>query len=212
MQYPKHRTVVIVSRFLFAALTTLAIIVQFAVAAQKPNFNPVNFFSFFTIESNIIAAIVLAVGGWAMLTGVRAAWWDTLRGGATTFMVITGIIYILLLSGMEEALQTTLPWANLVLHYILPVVMLLDWSMNPPNKRLSLKQVGVWLLFPVVYAIYSLLRGPLVNWYPYPFLDPRPEGYVPVFVSMLGIGVATVIICLVIKATGNYQVRNLKKT
>jgi len=32
---------------------------------------------------------------------------------------------------------------------------------------------------------YTLVRGPVVGWYPYPFLDPRERGYLHVAVSSI---------------------------
>ena len=37
----------------------------------------------------------------------------------------------------------------------------------------------LWLLFPAIYLAGTLIRGPMVDWYPYPFLDPRGEGGFP---------------------------------
>jgi len=31
----------------------------------------------------------------------------------------------------------------------------------------------IFLVYPVAYGAYSLIRGPIVDWYPYPFLDPQ---------------------------------------
>jgi hypothetical protein len=51
--------------------------------------------------------------------------------------------------------------------------------------RIALSQAMVWLAFPVVYLVYSLIRGPIVDWYPYPFLDPGHNGYGAVAVTSL---------------------------
>jgi len=101
---------------------------------------------------------------------------DMWRGASTLYMVITGIVYALLLSGLEESLQTPIPWVNFVLHYAFPVIVLLDWFIDRPAYKITLKQGLVWLIFPIAYAIYSLIRGAMTGWYPYPFLNPVIEG------------------------------------
>jgi len=54
----------------------------------------------------------------------------------------------------------------------------------------------LWLLFPAIYLAGTLIRGPMVDWYHYPFLDPRGEGGFPsvapysvgVLILFLGVG------------------------
>ncbi len=41
---------------------------------------------------------------------------------------------------------------------------------------LRAKQLPVWFIFPLGYLLYSLIRGPIAHWYPYPFLNPDKAG------------------------------------
>jgi uncharacterized membrane protein len=156
----------------FGLLTLVAVIVQLA---SSPNV--VNFFSFFTIQSNIIAAAVLLVG--AVVVPANSRTWDLVRGAAAIYMVLTGVIYNTLLAGLEESLQTTIPWVNVVLHIVVPLVMLIDFILIPPAHAISWREAMVWSLYPLVYFIYTLTRGAVVDWYPYPFLDPQKDGGYP---------------------------------
>lgn len=165
-------------RAFFALLVVVAIIVQFADAARRPGFRPLNFFSFFTIESNILAAAVFAFGAIAQWRGKKPGpRFAVLRGAAVLYMVTTGIVYNVLLSGLEDSLQTPLGWVNVVLHDLFPLAVLLDWLADLPRTRIAHRKVLLWLIFPAIYAAYSLVRGPIAHWYPYPFLDPRTHGY-----------------------------------
>jgi hypothetical protein len=146
-----------------------------------------NFFSFFTIESNILAAILLLMLGILGLKGGRQKS-DLLRGAVTLCMTMTGIIYVLLLSGSPN-LQLTLPWVNMVLHYIMPVAILIDWLVSPPTKAISYKKALIWITFPIAYVLYSFIRGAFINWYPYPFLNPIQNGWPYVIVMSLVIAV-----------------------
>ena len=147
-------------RMFFALLVFTAVIVQLNDTLQTGR-SAANFFSFFTIESNILAAFVLLILGCAhLITPNRklGATLEFIRGGATLYMTMTGVIYIILLSGYQQELQTTIPWVNAVLHYIMPVVMLVDWLIHPPAKAISYKKALWWLLYPVAYLLYSLIR------------------------------------------------------
>jgi hypothetical protein len=135
-----------------------------------------NFFSFFTIQSNLLSALLLIVIGSYVLLGKSGRTVAYLRGALTLYMTMTGVIYVLLLSGYEHDLQTTIPVVNIILHYVAPAYVLLDWLAFPP-KKLSFRPALVWLAYPLFYLAYSLVRGAFVDWYPYPFINPTVSGW-----------------------------------
>jgi hypothetical protein len=148
----------------------------------------VNFFSFFTIDSNVGAVVVFVIGAVLLIRGVNdPRWFAILRASVTSYMVVTFIVYNLLLRGIELPQGTTLPWSNEVLHVVAPLLIVLDWVFAPGRRRLEWKDLRVIVAFPIIWVIYTLIRGPLAynetahkpTWYPYPFLDPStaPEGY-----------------------------------
>lgn len=163
-------------RLLFAALGLTGLGMLYAVL-QGGSFNAGNFFSFFTIQANLLAAFTLLVTGVAALRSDGRDRFVTLRGFATLAMTLTGVIYFLLLRGLEEQLQIPVPWVNTVLHYVIPMAMLADWLLVPPSKSVAFRRALAWVLFPALYVPYSLVRGALVGWYPYPFLDADVQGY-----------------------------------
>ncbi|GAA2184814.1 hypothetical protein GCM10009785_34210 [Brooklawnia cerclae] len=192
------RIAVVVLRLAVAAGIVAAILGQLltslgywrdVVGISDPTIQLVSFFSFFTIESNILAVGVLVAG--AVLLLMRRdedpPWFLRFRLCVVTYMVTTGVVYNLLLRGIALPQGTTLGWSNEVLHVVGPVWMLLDWLFAPGRARLRWRSTWLVIVFPVAWAIYTLIRGPLVHdvvqqrayWYPYPFLDPNlaPEGY-----------------------------------
>lgn len=204
----KHVAYPVVSwlRIGFGLLALLAIVVQLAQTMQNGN-SVVNFFSFFTIESNILAALVLLIIGFGALAGAKAQRsFAFIRGAATLYMVITGIVFALLLAGLEQRLQVTIPWVNIVLHYIMPVVLLLDWLLFPPKFRFSFAQTLGWLIFPLLYLIYTLVRGSFVAWYPYPFLDVSQVGWVSVSIMSVVIAVGALGLAWVLGLRTRYKI------
>ena len=119
---------------------------------MKP-FNPVNFFSFFTIESNILVACILLLSSIGTATFGRSEQFGVLLWCSDCIHTYDWTHLFLLLRGLEESLQTAIPWVNTVLHYIMPIAMLLDWILNPPNKKITWKQAASWLLFPFLRFI-----------------------------------------------------------
>ncbi|MCA9327271.1 Pr6Pr family membrane protein [Candidatus Saccharibacteria bacterium] len=185
-----NRYTITVYRIGFGLLTLTALAFQLVYGLQHiANFAAANYFSFFTIESNLFATIVFFVGAMKVWRGEKSsAGFDMLRGAAVLYMTMTGIIYSLLLAGTD--VQTPLPWVNAVLHYIFPVVVLVDWLVIPPAEKITWKQSLWWLVFPIAYLGYSLVRGSLTNWYPYPFLNVHQHGYANVLVNAVFVAAA----------------------
>lgn len=102
---------------------------------------------------------------------------QVIRGGVTLYMLMTGVIFAILLAGLENVRLTAVPWDNLVLHYVMPFVLVIDWLMSPPKEEITQKESLTWIVVPVAYVVYTLMRGSLVDWYPYPFLNPTLSSY-----------------------------------
>jgi hypothetical protein len=185
-----RRWFLITYKVFFAGLIIAAIITQLKHSLALDGFSIVNFFSYFTIQSNIFAAVML------LMTADLLFWkrkrdheQEMLRGAAALYMVVTGIVYALLLS--DAKVQITLPWVNDVLHRILPLVMLFDWLYDGPQKKILPKQSLLWLIYPVIYLIYTLTRGPFAHdWYPYPFINVAEHGYAAVLTNSIVLAVA----------------------
>ncbi len=159
-------------RLFFALLILSAVIGQFYFKFNIPGFNIVSFFSYFTILSNIFAAFVLFI----LTIRPHIKHFEKIRGAAVFYMAITGVVYAVLLSRYEGTPGLMLPFANVVFHKIMPIVMVTDWIILPIKKKIRPQTVFMWLLFPIVFLFYSEIRGSIINWYPYPFLDPKTAG------------------------------------
>ena len=70
-----------------------------------------------------------------------------------------------------------MPWDNTVLHQLVPVAVVLDWALVGPSRPVPLRTGLVWLVYPLLYLAWTLVRGAVVDWYPYPFTDPAHGGY-----------------------------------
>ena len=69
----------------------------------------------------------------------------------------------------------------------MPIVLVVDWLLDPPSANLTYRQGLLWLIYPLVWIVYTLIRGALVGLYPYPFLDPDNGGYGSVAVYSVAI-------------------------
>jgi hypothetical protein len=165
-----------IARVAFAVVGVIAMTYQFTRLQGYPTFKPGNFFSFFTIQSNILAATMLVVAA-LVRPGERSVAFDAVRGAVTFYIGITGAVFALLLSGLQEQLDTHNAFANFVVHYLIPVVVVADWIIDPPRRRLGSRIALAWLLYPFAWFVYTLVRGSATGWYPYPFVDVSEHGY-----------------------------------
>ena len=168
-----------IARLAFAATAIVAMTYQFASLNTQPGYAKANFFSFFTIQSNILA--VAALFALVLVPAARRTpLFDGARMAAVLYIAITGLVFALLLAGLQEELQTTIPWVDFVVHKLMPVVLVVDWLVDRPRHRLPWWTVLAWL-------VYTLVRGASVDWYPYPFVDVSELGYGGVLARAVGL-------------------------
>ncbi|GAB2552187.1 Pr6Pr family membrane protein [Nocardia heshunensis] len=156
-----------------------------------------NFFSYFTIQSNLI---VLAVWIAVALVDPQGRSWQLVRCASTLYITITGIVYAVLLQKISVGIAY--PWTNDVLHRVTPLVALADWLLVPAALGVSVRLIGWLLAYPVVYGVYTLIRGPIVDWYPYPFIDPRDQGYGPMAIGLVFLVIGFVILAIAVTSLG----------
>lgn len=203
------RTSLVLFRLLCGGAVLGAITLQAVTVAQAGTFLPWNFFSYFTNLSNILAAVVFIISALYLAKSRKPSVRDdTIRGAAVLYMAVTGVVYNTLLINQNVGLL--IPWVNILLHVVMPLAVIADWLYQPPKTKLTVSQAGVWLFFPVVYVIYTLIRGALVHWYPYPFLNPdKVGGYGGVAAYCLGIVAAFFVVGWLILRLGTTLKRNV---
>lgn len=167
-----------------------------------PTFHLGNYLSYFTQLSSLYAAAMLLAGLWRV-TRPGSARYESMRGAAVLYMLITAIVYELLLAQHDAIQHITPAYNNWVLHRIVPLVVLGDWVYVEPRKPIPWQSAVTWLGFPVIYLAYTLVRGAWENWYPYPFVDPRPDGYLPVALQCTLIALGASALAMAIRWLGN---------
>lgn len=134
------------------------------------------FFDYFTNQSNIIAGIVLILGGYVFARRNAPRWWDYIRGSAVMMMVTTGAVFALLLGGLYNPFGDAYPWWDSVLHQLIPIVMVVDLLIAPLGRRVAWWAIGIFMVYPLAYLGLALVRGADSGWYPYDFMDPDQNG------------------------------------
>ena len=143
----------------------------------------ITYFSFFTIITNLVVAIILTV---SLTAPDWSRFWShaSTKSALVVYIVIVGSVYALLLRHLwnPQGLQR---FADILLHDVIPLSYPLYWLAFISKGVLRWIYPLLWLIYPVIYFIYSLLRGAFVGLYPYPFIDVATLGYERILINAL---------------------------
>jgi hypothetical protein len=158
----------------------------------------VNFFSFFTVLTNTLVVVVLS---YAVVHRDSAAkrffLAPKVSSAIAVSIVLVSLAYNLLLRHLwqPEGFQFI---ADELLHDVMPLLFVVYWWRCVPKGVLRFKHIGLWVLYPLVYFAYVLLRGDMLGQYQYPFIDVGTLGYPQVFMNAGGILTGFVLIALAV--------------
>jgi hypothetical protein len=163
------------------ALELYALPVQFYLLLKNPEFNffsaAVRFFSFFTITTNTIvffcSALLLFGGKLKANTFFRKS---TTLTAITVYILIVGIVFNLLLRSTLN-LQGHHLIVSEIFHTVVPVLFFVFWLFFVSPEKISFKVISSWLIYPIIYIIYTLFHGLATEFYPYPFIDATQLGF-----------------------------------
>ncbi|MFD5080300.1 Pr6Pr family membrane protein [Streptomyces sp. NPDC058371] len=165
--------------------------------------HPIRVLSYFTIQTNVLVAVVFAWSAWRAWTARRPLP-PLLTGGVLLYIVITGLIYHLILANASSPFSMTggtdapTGWeavANQLLHTVTPIAAVVDWLLLTSPVARPVSQAATWLLYPIAYLIFSVGRSALVPAgsparYLYPFLDVDRHGHIGVLSNAVLLGLA----------------------
>lgn len=134
----------------------------------------IDFLSYFTMLSNLLVAIVVTALAIAPTRDSRL--WRVLRLSSLVMIVVTGVVYAVILA--PDAVNTG--WqvpANQLVHTITPALTVLGWLVVGPRGWIDLRTVLLALVIPLLWIAYTLVRGEVIDAYPYGFINVIDLGY-----------------------------------
>jgi hypothetical protein len=173
---------------LLAVIAWLAVLLQIALAVrtvtaagQSSVVGVINTLSYFTILTNLIVAIVStasATRGDSNTVGTSNTFLTrpSTMSAVAVYIFIVGLTYTLLLRSIWDptGLNAVL---DVALHDVTPILYVLFWFFFVPKGTLRWSQPLYWLIYPVLYVLYCLVRGAITGLYPYYFVDVTLLGY-----------------------------------
>ena len=144
-----------------------------------------NVFCYFTVWSNLTVGVT--TGLLAVRVDRSSEVFRVFRLAGLLSITITFVLFHIALAHLQE-LQGSAKVADQLLHTVSPILALLGWLTFGPRGTLTPRVVLLSLLFALTWMVFALIRGPIVDFYAYPFADPRKLGYLRVAVNAVGVG------------------------
>ncbi len=164
----------------------------------------IRFFSYFTILTNLLIAVYFTINAMSnssnKLSLVQQP--GTLTA-VTVYITVVGLVYQLVLrqtwspTGLQKIVDE-------LLHSVIPVIVILYWFFYEKKSLVKFKQIPQWLLYPLFYLIYILIRGSFSDFYPYPFVNVLNIGLQQVLVNSAIITLVFIVVAAIFIQVGKW--------
>lgn len=173
------RTVFGLARLAAALAGAVALVFRFIYGIGFHSFVTVDYFGYLTVQSNFAATLVGAAAGLLILRGrPETPLFSAARATLTCFVIVAGIVFGILASQAPgQGYRLDVPWSDQILHFFLPAYALVDWLVFPGRQRVRWRTLLWMVAYPIAWGVITIIRGRIVGWYPYFFLDPAQAGY-----------------------------------
>ena len=176
---------------LFATIAWFSVLTQYYLMIEN-RVTPIlettiRFFSFFTILTNLLVAIYFTL---SLIKKENRVLSIINKPGTltavTVYITIVGLVYQILLrhiwdpKGMQRVIDE-------LLHSAIPILVTIFWYLYEEKKSIAYKQILKWLIYPLIYLLFILIRGEFSNFYPYPFVNITNLGLKQVLINSAGL-------------------------
>jgi hypothetical protein len=167
------------------------------------------FWSFFTHLTNLgLVLFYLAdLTGWRWLAALRQPRWRASMAG----MIALVMVFFHFMLAPYYTFTGGLLVSNYLLHYFAPIIFLLWWLLLVPHGGLAYRDVPLMVVPGLVYVVLILIRGAIVDDYPYAILNATKAGYGGVAIGVLIILAAVAAFCTVLVFIDQLLVRRSPK-
>ncbi|EKB48941.1 Pr6Pr family membrane protein [Cecembia lonarensis] len=161
--------------YIFAFIAWSSVSMQYWIMLESTPFTlgtaTLRFFSYFTILTNTLLALYFSSQVHAHLHDRGKIWGKSgTLTAITVYILVVGLVYQFVLRGIWDP-QGMARFTDELLHSLNPLLALVFWWLFEDKKAVEWKQIPYWLIYPLVYFIYTVIHGLLSGFYPYPFVD-----------------------------------------
>lgn len=163
---------------------------SYYVYEYDPKYSPIdygkyNILSYFTVQSNFFVYVYMflaSLGIFGVNKVKKIAFSETVSLLLTTYIIVTGLVYC---CGIPLGFTPPFKWDSpthsmssfiqVFYHMIVPPIMVILWFFPFGRNKISKKTLLYVGIYPLVYSLFSIVRGAFSDptYYPYPFYDPQ---------------------------------------
>lgn len=185
-----------INRGVLAIVSSVGVLLLLGVFSGNMNWEQLIFYTF---QSNLIISIVYSyltirtlINYYRQRKLVNYEISTEMMSALMLMIVVTGLIFNLLLAPNIPSDSAYSPnnITNYITHGITPLLVFIDWLLFVPSKSLNRYSPLKWIIVPIAYWIYSIIRayaaGPIASFgdgrrYAYFFIDADIYGWPTVF-------------------------------
>ena len=182
--------IILTFRIFLVALTLYTIIAGWTISAIDSGipFIWLPGLKYYTIQTNLMVCVWLIFAIiWSNNPEKLKRITGPLKGAITLFITTTFVFFAIFLQALYHPTGFA-AFSNIVLHYLTPILFIVDWILTENEKRYKWKYLPFWTIYPVGYLVFSFIHGSITGDYLYPFLN----------ISFLGITGYTIMISILI--------------
>jgi hypothetical protein len=143
----------------------------------------VHLLSYYTIQNNILVALSVTL----LLLAPASAWGkffsrSSVITAIAVYITIVCLVYQIILRPQHTPVGL-FKLADELLHSLDPAMFILFWLIFIPKTKLLWAKAINWLLYPLLYCFYVLIRGAISGYYPYSFIDGNKLSYEQIFIN-----------------------------
>lgn len=199
---------------LTVVLVFSSLILQFSIMLNNPANKDVvdvivRFFSYFTILSNTLVFIYFL--NLLLPRNDYTSFWHKPETGTaiTVYILVVGIVYHAVLSQLHNPVGLGF-WADHGLHSFSPILTIVYWILFTSNSTIKYQSIPYWLIYPAAYFVYTVVRGSLSGFYPYPFLDLNKISFLQAFGNSLVVLLVFTFLSLSLSFIANNRSQKIK--
>ena len=196
---------ILIYRIIFLILIIVGIGINFI----SKNFSLNLLLSYYTIQSNLIVAIILILEIINYFKEIKLfkseKTFQNIKGAATLIILITGLIFTVLLSPYVKDWKGFRLYSSYILHYITPTMCLIDFILfDKTTEKLKFKKILFWFIYPLIYYLFGVFRILYLDGFvPYPFMNVKELGIIKSILILISLLVIFYLLAILLCWTKN---------
>ena len=166
----------------------------------------IDLLKYFTILSNLLVGIYFTM----YVTGSKnkSAFFNKFFGSVLLSIFFTFVVFASYLEWTYDAIGLDQP-ASLLNHYVTPILVVAFFFTRQKDYEYGMKDIKIWLIFPVGYLVFLLTFGIITGDFIYPFFQVSDVGVMGLIIAIvLLVGFFFILSFLLVKILSKNKITN----